>query len=216
MESKIIPNRLACPTHPEEVVIRVNITPEASNRSGENNKNNAPKLFYCYECFEEAPENIKSKLIKFQDLLQTLQENFSSLSITDTNISLPVELKDIDKNRDRHQTEISDLISDQKQLLNQELKKIEHQIHALFQLIRKASNDKFDAQNNAFAKIMDLYSDKIESFTSTALEGLQDPETLQNRIFNSQRSTDPDQATAEVEKNLRECTKGDCVTEADP
>ena len=68
-------------------------------------------------------------------------------------------------------------------------------------------NELDEAQDNSFATIINLYSEKIESFTSNPLEGLQDTEILQIRIFDSQRSTDSEQVTAEAEKNLRDVLK---------
>ena len=79
MNSQATPNKLLCATHPQEVIIKACSTLEKHN---ENNN----KLLFCCKCIEAAPVAPNLNLIQLQDLVQTLQQAFASLNISNNKI----------------------------------------------------------------------------------------------------------------------------------
>lgn len=79
MDTKIIPERIVCSEHAGELIIRVSLDL------------NDKKLFFCHDCLENEK---KENLIKFQDLVPTLQQQYKANLLVEMSKDLPDELKE--------------------------------------------------------------------------------------------------------------------------
>lgn len=184
MEGKIIPRRIFCSTHKDEIVIRVSLDPEDS------------KLFYCIQCLHDE----KKSLIKFQDLLQTLSIEYINQSLEEDEKKLPQELKDFYNNQKHSQLKISNVVTKQKQRIDQELKKMEKQLLVLLRNVKKTVHISLDKYEEMFQSMFEDYSEKAQSrenILKSKTDFLPREEEMHQRIFDGTRNS------CEVEKNLR-------------
>lgn len=184
MEAKLIPDRILCATHPDEIVIRVSVNPEDS------------KLFYCRDCLTEP----RPDLIKYQDLLQHLSMQYINQDLSSHKISLPQKIDDFHKDQKQMETEISEQISQEKQKVDEGIRKIERQFAQLIKALTEATYKKIEGFSKSFNGVCEEFSRRVichEELSVGTKNVLPSKEALYSKILGSAGSS------TEVENNLK-------------
>jgi hypothetical protein len=142
MESQLVIPTLACSIHPNEPIIRVSLDLDDE------------KLLYCYDCLQL---NKKSNLVKFQEVIQILMNQFS---FCPAQIHSPRknEAQYIINSKDEIQAEFSNKIVESKSQADIELKKMEKAVIHLLKIIRATTHGKLDQYENSFNILYNVYS----------------------------------------------------------
>ena len=188
MDSKVRLHKICCPTHSDDIVIRVSLDPKQE------------KLFYCHECLTDykGPE-----LVKFQDILKALEIQYHNSSLEGVQVALPDEMKTFLDNQEDMQRDLSDQIAEERQKVYEEAKKMEVQMSELFNNVRTAIHAHFDSYGANFRKAFDEFEQSVillKQSGGTIPKGQAEPKAMHERIFASSNIN-------EVENNLRAILK---------
>ena len=204
MDSNLTPSHMLCTVHPDEIVIRVDVSPDLNNPQ--------TKLFYCLTCIEEA-EPKPTKLIKFNDLLNTLHTEYKTHTTAEADVTQPNEAADPSIDQEQLQNELAQQISQQKRRVEEEFKKVAKQVSELLQNVKKAVHGRLDSVENSYKELMDEYSTLVESNQNNKIpsgEAFANAEVLRKRIFGDSseaKGGKQGEATVETEKRLRSLLK---------
>ena len=190
MESQLVIPTISCSIHPNEPIIRVSLDLDDE------------KLLYCYDCLQL---NKKANLVKFQEVIQILTNQFS-VQPSLVHASSTNETQDYLNDTDEVQAEFSDKINQNKDKADIELKKIERAIIHLLQNIRATTHGKLDQYENSFNRLYNVYS--IAAQTHEEILSGFDKETptqsdLDQRIFNNESSQQAENNLRTVLKDLK-------------
>ena len=103
-----------CRKHAEEPIIRVSTDPEDK------------QTLYCHECLDNCSSDSKSKLVKLTQLSQSIYDQITEKLSLAASKNLEGNLEDLSIDRAQAFTQIDEMITKQKQKVDDNLKKIEN------------------------------------------------------------------------------------------
>jgi len=174
-----------CATHPEEPIMRVSTNHEDS------------KLFYCHDCLSGTSSN--NTLVKFNDLIKTLQNEYSSQEPPQYNNALAKDILELYTNKNQTESKFNEVILKQNLKADEEINKIQNQMIKLLKKVRGIIHDRLDQYENSFIEMVDNYLNQIqmqEKVLANSIKEVPTQEQLVKRIFNGKTAE-------EAETNLR-------------
>ena len=175
-----------CPLHEGEPIIRACLDPEEK------------QVFYCHECVFECDSRLRSKLVKLTEVSKSLYDQMTKKATHGANSNLEADLKDFNIDRDQALAHFDELITNQKQKIDDNFQKIEKHMIETIRLNVPKIHKRFDDRASQLKVRVDAYIKNLELFSNS--------KALENSVFVKEeidRELANGEDTKELEKLIR-------------